>query len=133
LPQDHSVVVSAPYSAQVTVLKRLCSNRVDVLLPAELADRECDLLVISLTRSHVSRAVTFGDDPATMLGLFARPRCRIIMAGDPGTLARRAQWEGAIDHLDAAAGERERRWVNAVLHLLPARPQNARALERAKP
>jgi hypothetical protein len=132
LPQDHSVVVSAPYAAQVTVLKNLCGNRADVLLPAELADRECDLLVISLTRSHVSRAVTFGDDPSTMLGLFTRPRCRIIMAGDPGTLARRAQWEGAIDHLDAAAGERERRWVNAVLHLLPARPQNARVLERAK-
>ncbi len=132
LPQDHSVVVSAPYATQVAVLKHLCGNRVNVLRPAELANRECDLLVISLTRSHVSRAVTFGDDPATMLGLFTRARCRIILIGDPGTLARRAQWEGAIDHLDAAAGERERRWVNAVVPLLPTRPQNARTLERAK-
>jgi hypothetical protein len=53
------------------------------------------------------------------------------MAGDPGTLARRAQWEGAIDHFDEAAGERERRWVNAVLRVMPAKSQHARVPERA--
>ena len=127
-----SAVITAPYPAQVALLRLLCPSGSRVVHPAELAQKECDIVILSLTRSHVSRAVTFGDDPATMLQLLTRPRCRLIIAGDPGTLGRRAEWEGAIDHLDEMAGERERRWVNALLRFLPARaPQRVAQGARA--
>ncbi len=37
-----------------------------------------------------------------------RAASRLILFGDPGTLARRCQWNGAVEHLDEASGERER-------------------------
>jgi hypothetical protein len=121
LPFDGSVVVTATYPAQVALLRLLCSPSAHVRLPEELAHRECDVLVLSLTRSHFSRAVTYGDNPVAMVQMLTRPRKRLVIAGDPGTLARRAQWEGAVDHLDEIAGERERQWVNALLRVLPIR------------
>ena len=41
-------------------------------------------------------------------------RKKVLFAGDPGTLARRLQWEGPVDHLDAADAARERAWVAAL-------------------
>ena len=80
----------------------------------EAANHECDLLVVSLTRSHVTRAVTFGEGPAILAGLLGRARKKVLFAGDPGTLARRLQWEGPVDHLDAIEAARERAWVAAL-------------------
>src|SRR5262249_39396141 len=37
-----------------------------------------------------------------------RAAARLLIFGDPGTLARRTQWQGPLDHLDEAASERER-------------------------
>ena len=121
LPAELALAVSAPYPAQVMVLRHYIKDRARVLLPSELSRHECDVLIVSLTRSHVARAVTYGNDPATMLQMLTRPRCRLVLVGDPGTLARRAQWEGAIENLDESTGERERRWVNALLSLSPVR------------
>ncbi len=120
LPRDHRVAIAAPYGAQTALLRHFCPGAF-VVAAEDFAHVECDVLVLSLTRSHVSRAVTYGDDPLTMLRMLPTARCRILFVGDPGTLARRAQWEGAIDHLDETDGERERRWVKAVLPWLPAR------------
>ncbi len=133
LPSDHSVAITAPYAAQAMVLRHYLSNDRRVALPDELSRHEFDILIVSLTRSHAARAVTYGDDPAALIGLLTRPRCRLVFVGDPGTLSRRAQWEGAIDHLDEVAGERERRWVNALLRVLPARATpHSRASQRVK-
>jgi hypothetical protein len=127
LPRDHTVALSAPYDSQLAVLRHYLPNDERVVSVADLAHQECDLIVISLTRSHLSRAVTFGDDPSAIISLFTRPRCRIIVVGDPGTLNRRAGWEGAVDHLHEIAGEQERRWVNALLPFLkPTGSQNVR-------
>ena len=126
LPRSHRVAVAAPYRAQTELLRHFCRGA--FVAPVEhLAHAECDLLVISLTRSHVARAVTYGDDPLDMLCLLARARCRILFVGDPGTLARRAQWEGAIDHFDETEGERERRWVRALLPHLASRARQPHA------
>jgi len=46
--------------------------------------------------------------------LVGRSRKKVLFAGDPGTLARRLQWEGPVDHLDAVEAARERAWVAAL-------------------
>jgi hypothetical protein len=113
------VVVTSPFPAQVAVLRTLLARSgrlagIRVLGPGEAAPAECDLLAVSLTRSHVARAVPFGDAPAVLAGLVGRARRTVLFAGDPGTLARRLQWEGPVDHLDAAEAARERAWVAAL-------------------
>ena len=77
--------------------------------------RECDVAILSLTRSHERRAVTFGDDPAFLRLALTRARQRIVFVGDPGTLCRRSQWEGPLDHLDEAQALREKTWVAALV------------------
>ncbi len=122
---SESVIVTATSSEQVTLMRRLAPRPVRAPVQfyrlEELADRECDVLIISLTRSHVSRTVTYGNDPASLIQAMTRVRRRIVLVGDPGTLARRAQWEGAVDHLDEVSGERERTWVKALLQHVPSR------------
>jgi hypothetical protein len=113
------LAVTSPFPAQVAVLRRLLARSarlaaVLVLDPAAVGEDECDLLAVSLTRSHVARAVAFGEHPAVLAGLLARARKKVLFAGDPGTLARRLQWEGPVDHLDAAEAARERAWVAAL-------------------
>lgn len=118
LPTNRRIAVISPYFSQTELLRRFCPE--SVITSAELLNQtECDVLVISLTRSHVARAVTYGNDPQILLRSFLRARCRIVFVGDPGTLARRSRWEGAIDHLDEADGESERRWVSALLPYIP--------------
>ncbi len=113
-----SVIVTSPFPAQVAVLRRLFAKsraaNVRVIDPAEADAAECDWLAISLTRSHVSRAVTFGESPAVLRKLVGCARRKILFAGDPGTLSRRLQWEGPVDHLDGAEAAHERAWVAAL-------------------
>jgi hypothetical protein len=133
LPRSSPAIVSAIYPAQATLLRILCPAGTHVALPDQLAQMECDTLLLSLTRSHVSRAVTYGESPSSVVQLFTRPRTRLVVFCDPGTLARRAQWEGAVDHLDEIAGERERCWINALLRFSPLRtPNHARVPEGVK-
>jgi hypothetical protein len=113
------VALTSPFPAQVAVLRRLLGKsprlaHVPVLDAADAARHECDLMAVSLTRSHVARAVPFGDGPGVLAGLLGRARRKVLFAGDPGTLARRLQWEGPVDHLDAAEAARERAWVAAL-------------------
>jgi hypothetical protein len=134
------LTVSSPFPAQVALLRKLLArsprlSAVRVLDPAEAARAECDLLAVSLTRSHVARAVPFGDGPAVLAGLVGQARKKVLFAGDPGTLARRLQWEGPVDHLDAAEAARERAWVAALAdcprvsgpRFRPSSAENARA------
>lgn len=113
-----TVRVSSPFPQQVMVLKYLLAKsrvpHVAVLEHDDFDRAEVDLLIISLTRSHVSRAVTFGESPAIMRQLVSTARRRILFAGDPGTLSRRLQWEGPVDHLDATEASHERSWVSAL-------------------
>jgi AAA domain len=113
------LAVTSPFATQVAVLRRLAGKSprlaaVPVLEAAEAAHHECDLLAVSLTRSHVARAVPFGDHPDVVAGLLGGVRKKVVFAGDPGTLARRLQWEGPVDHLDASDSARERAWIAAL-------------------
>ena len=98
-----------------------------VTVPPGLRQREVPTLVVSLTRSHVNRAVFYGDEPSWLPLALARGGERLILVGDPGTLARRAQWDGPLDHLDAAAARRERDFADHLVSYLQGRGRHARA------
>ncbi len=110
------VAVIALYSAQAELIRRLIRQsvrlavgglRLAVDVPGAFRQREVPVALVSLTRSHTHRAVSFGEE-AHLLGLaLTRARGRLILFGDPGTLARRSHWSGVLDHLDEAAAARE--------------------------
>jgi superfamily I DNA and/or RNA helicase len=76
------------------------------------------VVLVSLTRSHTNRAVPFGEGPAHLVLALTRARARLILFGDPGTLARRSQWEKAVDHLDEPAAARERAVIGRLCEYL---------------
>src|SRR5262249_12362005 len=111
-----AVAVLALFPAQARLLQLLVSRSAVIAaaavpvaegLPAALAHRECFLALVSLTRSHTHRAVPFSDPPRALVLAFTRAVARLVLFGDPGTLTRRSQWHGALDHLDELAGRLE--------------------------
>jgi hypothetical protein len=118
--------VIALYPAQAELIRTLVGRspalanhpapRVDV--PDAFREEEFESVFVSLTRSHAHRAVAFGDDPALLAVTLTRARRRLVVFGDAGTLARRAQWAGAVDHLDEAAAGRERDVVGRLLEYI---------------
>ena len=118
-----TLAVLALYPAQAELIRLLMARSPDlagrtavrVEVPGALAEQDCDTVFVSLTRSHAHRPVAFGEEP-TSLGLaLTRARRRLVLFGDVGTLMRRSQWTGPLDHLDEAAANRER---DIVAHLL---------------
>ena len=111
-----AVLVIALYEAQAELLRRLVGRSailrsrplaLEIASPAQVRQRECDVLMVSLTRSHSHRCVPFGDDAADLALALTRARQRLLVFGDPGTLVRRTQWQGPLDHLDAAQAHLE--------------------------
>src|SRR5262249_8433314 len=86
---------------------RLSGLPVVVDAPGGFRQREFDVVLVSLTRSHGHRAVSYGESVAQLALALTRARQRLILFGDVGTLVRRTQWEGVLDHLDEAAAARE--------------------------
>jgi hypothetical protein len=145
---DPALVITALYSAQVQLLRHLIAQSailaraglvragegrfqlpggerplwVWVDVPEALRQRECLALVLSLTRSHTHRAVTLGDDPSWLPLSLTRAAGRVLLFGDTGTLARRTQWMGALDHLDETAAARERELIAHLLRHVQGRP-----------
>jgi hypothetical protein len=65
-----------------------------------------------------------------MLALaLTRARQQLVLFGDPGTLIRRSQWEGPLDHLGQAAAARERELVNHLVSYLKGRGTHARTFQ----
>ena len=127
LDRRPAVAVMALYPAQVELVRLLAAQSpaltaaplgIEVGTPDSFRQRECFAALIGLTRSHSHRAVPFGDDPALLsIGLTCAAG-RVILFGDPGTMARRCQWNGAVDHLDETAGERERALISRLMAYL---------------
>jgi hypothetical protein len=121
-----TVGIVALYPAQAELIRCLVRKspalaealdlRVDV--PAAFRERECGVVLLSLTRSHSHRAVTFGEGPQALTLALTRARDRLLLFGDAGTLTRRSQWEGPVDHLDETAAARERDLVCRLLRYL---------------
>jgi hypothetical protein len=121
--------VMSMYPGQVELVRRLLEHlpcvstgplRIEVDLPEAFRERECAVGIVSLTRSHTHRAVPFAAAPEQWLLALTRSRCRLVVAGDVGTLARRARWQGALDHLDPAAAASEQDVIRQLLDYLQA-------------
>ncbi len=119
-----SVAVFSLFPAQVELLRALVRRSarlaesgipIEVGLPDSLAQRECLAALVGLTRSHTHRAVPFSDTPERLVQALTRPVSRLMLFGDPGTLLRRSQWHGALDHLDEAAGTLEQGLIAQLL------------------
>ena len=95
---------------QLTLIRRMVA---DLDVPTEIVGvptvREPDGPALSSRNRYLDAA-----GRASALAL-SRARVRLLIFGDPGTLVRRTQWEGALDHLDAVAGGRER---EVIAHLV---------------
>ncbi len=118
-PRSHCPVVAvvALYPAQAALLSLLIQRspaliasdvRIEIGTPATFRQRECHVALVSLTRSHTHRAVSFGDGPQALVQALTRAAARVVLFGDPGTLLRRCQWAGELDHLEEADALKER-------------------------
>jgi hypothetical protein len=124
-PGRSAFAILALYPAQAELICRmlrqvpaLAGLEDEVGVPAAFRQREAEVVLLSLTRSHAHRAVVFGDGPQALTRALTRARTRLILFGDPGTLVRRARWEGPLDHLDAVAAARERELLTHLLAYL---------------
>jgi hypothetical protein len=122
-----AVAVIALYPAQAELIRLLLRRSpaladagvpVAVGLPSAFRQRECLVGLVSLTRSHSHRAVSYGEHPQALLEAVTRPVARLVLVGDPGTLARRSQWQGPLDHLDEPTARREQALVTQLVHYL---------------
>jgi hypothetical protein len=115
--QPLPIGVIALYAAQAELIRLLLAAEAEALasagldvrvdVPSAFHERDCALALVSLTRSHTHRATSFGDGPSALVTAFTRGRDKLMMFGDAGTLARRAEWQAPLDHLDETASARE--------------------------
>jgi hypothetical protein len=126
-----SVLVLALYEAQAEMLRRLTARSpilqarkfaLEISVPGQACHRECDVLVLSLTRSHAHRCVPYGEDSADLAMALTRARRRVLVFGDLGTLFKRTQWQGALDHLDAPAAHVEGVHLSRLLQRVQSTP-----------
>ncbi len=57
----------------------------------------------------------FSDTPNSLLLALTCPAGRLVLFGDPGTMARRSQWHGGLDHLDEVVGPIEQALLGQLL------------------
>jgi hypothetical protein len=122
-----TIAVLALYPTQAELIRRLARRlpragasgvEIEIDVPGAFRQREFSVVLLSLTRSHTHRAVAFGEGPHALALALTRARSKLLVFGDPGTLMRRSQWEGPLDHLDEAAAARERELVVQLVHYL---------------
>jgi hypothetical protein len=140
-----AIAVLTPYPAQAALIRRLLAQSArwsasglaaEVDISSAFRQRECLLAVVSLTRSHSHRAVSFGEGPQDLALALTRARTKLILVGDPGTLARRSQWQGILDQLDESAAAREGRVIAHLVRYLQGRgrhPQSFHLCEGSGP
>jgi len=134
--QAASLAVIALYPAQAELIRHLIQGSpqlapyaasIAIGPPGAFRQREADVVVISLTRSHSHRAVAYGEGPAAWELAWTRARRRLVLVGDPGNLFRRGQWRGVLDHLDETAGNREAWLVGQLVRYLQGRGRYQRS------
>jgi hypothetical protein len=122
-----AIGVMALYPTQVELLQLMIQSSsalkatslgIEVGLPSRFHQRECYVALLSLTRSHSHRAVSYGDSPRALIQGLTRAVSRLIVFGDPGTLVRRSQWQGPLDHLDESGAQQERGLIGQLVRYL---------------
>jgi len=128
-PTRPRVAVLALYVAQAELIRHLIQESVpaateldlEIGVPMSFRQREADVILLSLTRSHTHRPVAYGDSPRTLMLALTRARSRLIILGDPGTLMRRSQWEGPLEHLNEEAARQEQSLIARLVQQLQGR------------
>jgi hypothetical protein len=130
-----TIAILAFSSAQLELIRKLI-DETGAVPPASFALRygepndfrhsEADIVLLSLTRSHTHRAVAYAGDPANLVLGLTRARAALIVFGDPGTLARRIQWQGPLEHLDEAAANKERELLARLVNYLQGGDRRSR-------
>jgi hypothetical protein len=115
-----AVGVVALYPAQVELIRRLIDQSptlrnaaVDLQVgdPEAFRDCECDVMLVSLTRSPGNRVASLGEGPHRLVWSLTRARDKVLLFGDPGALERRCQWDGPVGSLDESFSQ----WERAIL------------------
>ncbi len=122
-----AVAVIALYAAQAELIRQLaaavprpkdCAASFEVGTPECFGQRECLVALVSMTRSHAHRPVSYGEGPRDLALALTRARSRLVLFGDPGTLTRRCQCTGPVEHLDPSSADRERAFVSRLVACL---------------
>jgi hypothetical protein len=121
-PAEKCFSVMAFYSGQVELIRRLVTQspvlkpyNIEVGLPGHFRDRECSVLVVSLTRSNFHRTGLFAPESADPFLAMTRAQYQLILVGDPGTLIRWSQSQEPAESLETG---RERLWVRQLARYL---------------
>jgi hypothetical protein len=100
-----TLAVLAATEAQAILLQALLepvleSSGVDCLISdAEGArGKHCLVAAVSLVRSKGAEAAPFSRHPEDLAVLLTRASRKLVLFGDPGFMARRAQWYGSLEH-----------------------------------
>jgi hypothetical protein len=121
------VAVMALYSAQAELIRGLVERapvlasaplKIQIGVPAHFRHRETCIALLSLTRSHTHRPVAFAEDPHMLALALTRARARIMIFADAGTLLRRIQWQGPLEHLDQAGAAHEKQLLGHLVRYL---------------
>ncbi|HYV37676.1 MAG TPA: AAA domain-containing protein [Gemmataceae bacterium] len=130
------IAVIALYHAQAELIRQLVQQSprlaahiaaITIGTPAALRQREADIVIVGLTRSHSHRAVEYGEGPAGFIQALTRARRHLVLVGDPGNLVRRSQWRGALDHLDETAANLEAHILGRLVRYLQGNGRHQRA------
>jgi hypothetical protein len=131
-----AIAVIALYAAQAELIRQLvsrvpaliaCPLAIEIGTPDRFQQRECLAALVSLTRSHSHRPVSFGEGPRELALAFTRARARLLLFGDAGTLVRRCQCADPVDHLDQAAADSERGLIAHLVACIQGHGQHAAA------
>jgi hypothetical protein len=130
----YSIAVVALYAAQAKLIWHLLERTPEVLasshvkvwvdVPAAFAEREFSHILVSLTRSHPHRATSFGEGPSALTSALTRGRNKLVLFGDAGTLARRAEWQGVVDRLSESASAREGAIISRIVRYIQGQSQH---------
>ncbi len=130
------LAVLALYAAQAELIRRLIKRSATLAgsgvplvvgLPRAFRHREFHVVLLSLTRSHAHRPVSYGEQGAEVALAMTRARSQLILFGDPGTLVRRSRWQGGLEQLDEAAAAREGQLVGDLVRYLQGQGRHAQA------
>lgn len=107
--------VLAFFPGQVELIRRLLSRstalagrNVQVGLPSQLAQEQCQAAIVSLTRSNGQKSGIFVAEQADPILALTRARERLILVGDPDTLLR---WSQSSEPAESADPGRDKAWV----------------------
>ncbi len=100
-----SIAVIAPYSGQVTQLKKLLAGtQVEVNTVDGFQGQERDVIYISLTRSNDNGTIGFLSDYRRMNVAMTRAKKKLIMVGDTATLAQTPFYAELIAYTESIGG-----------------------------